>query len=233
MLAINSTNNENFDTKMEIRASKRVDENTFPTLENSTESSHLNWETTSQKRILDTPIFSVNSVHRKNKDGKEANFIELDSPQWINVIPYFVGTDGVPRCVLERQFRHGSNSVTLEFPGGLVEKGESPRDACLRELEEETGIRAHSLKLIGSVCPNSAFMNNTANFFLAQDLELVESTNERKLDENEEIDLVTMPISDVLERLGTADMDNGIMLMAGFYFLREAKKSNMKEVFAK
>lgn len=233
MMAINSTNNENFDTKMEIMASKRVDENTFPTLENSTESSHLNWETTSQKRILDTPIFSVNSVHRKNKDGKEANFIELDSPQWINVIPYFVGADGVPRCVLERQFRHGSNSVTLEFPGGLVEKGESPRDACLRELEEETGIRAHSLKLIGSVCPNSAFMNNTANFFLAQDLELVESTNERKLDENEEIDLVIMPISDVLERLGTADMDNGIMLMAGFYFLREAKKSNMKEVFAK
>ncbi len=206
---------------------KRIDENSFHSLKTAPDPSHLYWETTSRNRLYDTPIFNINNVHRRSRDGREADFVELDSPQWVNVVPYFVGTDGVPRFVMERQFRHGSDSITLEFPAGLVERGESPRDAGLRELFEETGLISHSFKLIGTVCPNSAFMNNTANFFLAQDLELVAAEDERRLDTNESIDLVTIPVSQVLESLGTGEMDNGIMLMAGFFFMREAKKSGL------
>ena len=206
---------------------KRIDEHTFCSLESAPDPSRLYWETTSRNRLYDTPIFNINNVHRRSRDGREADFVELDSPQWVNVVPYFVGSDGVPRFVMERQFRHGSDSITMEFPAGLVERGESPRDAGLRELLEETGLMAHTFKLIGTVCPNSAFMNNSANFFLAQDLELVASEDERRLDANESIDLVSIPVSQVLESLGTGEMDNGIMLMAGFFFLREARKSGL------
>ena len=205
----------------------RVTEFSFHTLDNAPQASRLIWETTSRNRVYDTPIFSVNNVHRKSQDGREGDFVELQSPQWVNIVPYFVGKDGVPRFIMERQFRHGSDSVTLEFPAGLVEKGESPREAGLRELEEETGIVAHSFKFIGSVCPNSAFMNNSANFFLA-DLELVCKEDERKLDANESIDIISIPVAEVLEKLGTGEMDNGIMVMSGFFFLREAKKRGMK-----
>lgn len=206
---------------------KRIDENTFNSSEAASDPARLYWETTSRNRLYDTPIFNINSVHRRSRDGREADFIELDSPQWVNVVPYFIGTDGVPRFVMEQQFRHGSDSITLEFPAGLVERGESPRDAGLRELFEETGLVAHTFKLIGTVCPNSAFMNNTANFFLAQDLELVAAEDERRLDANESIDLVSIPVPYVLDHLGTGEMDNGIMLMAGFFFLREARKSGL------
>lgn len=207
---------------------KRVDEFSFHTLENAPDPSRLIWETTSRNRVYDTPIFSINNVHRKSQDGREGTFVEIDSPQWVNIVPYFMGKDGVPRFIMERQFRHGSETVTLEFPAGLVEKGESPRDAGLRELEEETGLVAHSFKYIGSVCPNSAFMNNSANFFLAEDMELVCSEEERKLDANEAIDIVTIPVAEVLEKLGTGEMDNGIMVMSGFFFLREAQKRGLK-----
>ena len=120
---------------------KRIDENTFNSLEAASDPARLYWETISRNRLYDTPIFNINSVHRRSRDGREADFIELDSPQWVNVVPYFIGTDGVPRFVMEQQFRHGSDSITLEFPAGLVERGESPRDAGLRELFEETGFR--------------------------------------------------------------------------------------------
>lgn len=206
---------------------KRIDEFSFHTLENAPDAGRLIWETTSRNRVYETPIFGVNRVHRKSQDGREGDFVEIDSPQWVNVVPYFVGSDGVPRFIMERQFRHGSDSVTLEFPAGLVEKGESPRDAGLRELEEETGLVAHSFKFIGSVCPNSAFMNNEANFFLAEDLELVHSEETRKLDANESIDIISIPVAEVLDKLGTDEMDNGIMLMSGFFFLREAKKRGL------
>ncbi len=206
---------------------KRVDEFSFHTLENAPEASRLLWETTSRNRVYDTPIFGVNQVHRRSQDGREGNFVEIDSPQWVNVVPYFVGKDGVPRFIMERQFRHGSETVTLEFPAGLVEKGESPRTAGLRELEEETGLIAHSFKQIGTVCPNSAFMNNTANFFLAEDLELVCAEEERKLDANEAIDIISVPVAEILKKLGTGELDNGIMVMAGFFFLREAQKRGL------
>ena len=206
---------------------KRIDERSFHTLENAPDAGRLNWETTSRTRVYDTPIFSINSIHRKSQDGREGDFVEIDSPQWVNVVPYFVGKDGVPRFIMERQFRHGSDSITLEFPAGLVEKGESPRKAGLRELEEETGLVAHSFKHIGTVCPNSAFMNNNANFFLAEDLELVHAEEDRKLDANESIDIVSVPVAQVLEQLGTGEMDNGIMVMSGFFFLREAKKRGL------
>lgn len=206
---------------------KRIDEFSFHTLANTPDGSRLNWETTSRNRVYDTPIFSINSVHRRSLDGREGDFVEIDSPQWVNVVPYFVGSDGIPRFIMERQFRHGSDSITLEFPAGLVEKGESPREAGLRELEEETGLVAHSFKQIGTVCPNSAFMNNSANFFLAEDLELVYAEEDRKLDKNEAIDIISIPVSEVLEKLGTGEMDNGIMVMSGFFFLREAKKRGL------
>ena len=46
--------------------------------------------------------------------------------------------------VLVKQYRHGAGRVTLEIPGGLVDKGEDPLRCALRECLEETGYRARN-----------------------------------------------------------------------------------------
>ena len=40
-----------------------------------------------RKRLLSTPIFSVDSVERVSPEGKKGNFIVMENPDWVSVIP--------------------------------------------------------------------------------------------------------------------------------------------------
>ncbi len=193
-------------------------EKTFRETDNT---SHLVWKSAGERLLVKTPIFDVCMRHDASTDGREGDFVFIDSPQWACVVPFFTGTDGKPRFVMVKQYRHGNCMVTYEFPGGIVDDGEKPYDAAMRELKEETGLSAGSLKLIGEVSPNAAIMNNRQYFFLAEDMK---DSKSRNLDENEQIDVVTVPVDEVLSNLGTGSYDNGIMLIAAYYFLRDKGK---------
>ena len=192
-------------------------EKTFPMYHENMDNSKLLWVEKSRRKLLETPIFDVNGIERESTDGRTGSFVEIATPRWINVIPVFTGTDGKRYFVMERQFRHGSQSVTLEFPAGLVEEGEDPREAALRELLEETGIKAGKLTQTGFLNPNSAFMATGGYFYVAEDLEY---TGERHFDPNEEIETVTISEAEVFKKMGKGDSDNGIMLVAAFLYLK-------------
>ena len=178
----------------------------------------LMWRTLSKEKLLDCHIFDVLTAERTAPDGRKGTFVEISSPDWIVAIPWFI-KDGVPHFIMEEQFRHGSESVTREFPAGLVEKGEAALAAAQRELMEETGIRGTFTEL-GNVCPNNAFMSNRQSFFLVSDLEKVSG---QSLDPNETIDVIEVPVEDVIRDMGTGLYDNGIMMMAIGFFLRYAE----------
>lgn len=182
--------------------------------------SHLIWKDISPFTVTyHGPIFDVATVRRQSTDGRKGTFVNVLSPEWITVIPWYRASDGKAMFIMEQQFRHGSATVTREFPAGLVEKGEDPQDAALRELMEETGCKATAIKRIGNVNPNSAFMSNRANFFLAEKLEPVAGQN---LDKNEQLDVLSVPVGEVLSDIGTGMYDNGIMMIAMGFFLKEA-----------
>ena len=86
----------------------------------------LSWRRRSSEIVADCRVFRVRrdlsvSPHR----GSEHDFYVLESSDWINVIP--LTADG--EVVMIEQYRHGSEEVTLEIPGGMVDAGESPPDA--------------------------------------------------------------------------------------------------------
>ena len=182
---------------------------------------HLLWKSGDRQRVFKGPIFDVCTVVRTSTDGRSSTFIEVDCPHWVTVLPWYRREDGKPMFVMVDQFRHGSSTVTREFPAGVVEKGEEPMVAALRELMEETGLEAQKTLLLGNVNPNSAFMNNRSNFYLVEGVRLVASQN---LDANEQLDVFSVPVEEVIASMGTGIYDNGIMMMALGFFLREAQK---------
>lgn len=178
----------------------------------------LIWKTTSKKKVMDCHIFNVLTAERTANDGRKGIFVEIESPDWIVAIPWFM-KDGVPYFIMEEQFRHGSESITREFPAGLVEKGEEAITAARRELMEETGMTG-SFTELGNVCPNNAFMSNRQSFFLVTDIKKIAG---QSLDPNETIDVIEVPVEDVIRDMGTGLYDNGIMMMAIGFFLRYAE----------
>jgi ADP-ribose pyrophosphatase len=72
------------------------------------------------------------------------------------------------RIIMLRQWRQGPQRFALSFPGGHLEPGEDPAAAAVRELREETGYRAASVRPLGRFAMHSNFGIGWGNFFLAE-----------------------------------------------------------------
>lgn len=133
--------------------------------------------------LLHTPIFDV----VKGQDINGLRPIKIDAPDWISIMVIREG-----KLLVEKQFRYGANDYVEEFPCGMVEKGEDPLDAAVRELEEETGIKLldkTEVVKLGQTNPNPAFMTNKMHyFFINLDYAKYEHVDQ-KLDEHEQIEI--------------------------------------------
>lgn len=103
------------------------------------------------------------------RDGTEHPRAIIDADDWANV----VALTPDDKVVMVRQFRFGSQSDSLELPGGVVGAHETPVQAAARELEEETGYRPGSIEPIGWLWSNPAHFTNRVHTFLARGCERV------------------------------------------------------------
>ncbi|MGB0409221.1 MAG: NUDIX hydrolase [Opitutales bacterium] len=144
--------------------------------------------------------------YRHPKTGKEGDFYYIDSRDWAVVVARTV--DG--EIVLVRQFRWGSDALSWELPGGIVDEGEDPVEAGLRELKEETGYVAASGRLIGCCRPNPAILNNYCKIIFAEGCRLSEEGAD--WDEHEEIEVCSVPEADVMEWARDGKIEHALAL---------------------
>src|SRR4029078_4282280 len=117
------------------------------------------WKKIGSKLIGDFRIFKLHS-HLKisPRTGKEHDFFVLDSVNWVNVIA--VTPD--QQLVMVEQYRHGSNTVELEIPGGMMDATDvRPGLEGEAELRREARYEGEQPEIIGSIYPNPAIMSNT------------------------------------------------------------------------
>ncbi|MEI6386704.1 MAG: NUDIX hydrolase [Spirochaetota bacterium] len=161
---------------------------------------------------FDAGIFNVRRIECSSDSGKQAVFTSIASRDWAIVVP-IVEIEGRWNCVMVRQYRHGADAFFLEFPGGIVEEGEDPARGVARELEEETGWRAGRIIHAGSISANPAFLENVFHIFVARDLDFHGRTD---FDENEEIETVLVPLSELRQRMGKGELANAMMVSGLF-----------------
>lgn len=123
------------------------------------------WSLIESGQPVDYRIFQIRRDRYWLKPANaERDFVVLDTPDWVNVVPRTVEGN----VVLIRQFRHGVRETVIEIPGGMIDQGEEPAAAALRELGEETGYTAERIRPLAAVWANPAIMNNRCHLFLAE-----------------------------------------------------------------
>jgi ADP-ribose pyrophosphatase len=176
------------------------------------------WKTTSKKVLAENPFLALEE-HRREEEGtrRQGYFFIIDAPDWVNIIAMTDEND----VVLIEQFRHGSEGIELEIPSGIIEDGEKPADAALRELLEETGYEKSSrseFKKIGEALPNPAFMRNTCYTYLLTHARL---TGKIDPDEFENIRVRLVPRNEIERLITTGEIQHSIIITA-LYWLKLA-----------
>jgi len=113
------------------------------------------------------------------------------------------------------QWRHASKEVSIEFPGGVIDKNEDPETAGMRELVEETGFKTDKLIHLNSMSPNPALFSNQIHFYTTQTLI---NTNKQHLDADEYINIKKIPIEEVFSSMGKGAYSHGLMCAALFSY---------------
>jgi ADP-ribose pyrophosphatase len=131
----------------------------------------------------------------------------VDAPDWVNIVA--ITTEGA--YVLIRQFRFGTEQMTLEIAGGMIDPGEVPLAAAERELREETGYAAKRWSAIGRFAPNPAFQRNYLHTFLAEGCE---PAGDLAQDPGEDIEVVVSSESEVRAWLASGEIDHALVVIA-------------------
>ena len=116
-----------------------------------------------------------------------------------------------------KQFRYGIMKDTLEIPAGLIDEGETPEVAAVRELEEETGLGAKKLTLFNTLYPVPAYCNEQSYFFIASEL----YSSKRQADPDETIEMMWIDEKQVYQMLQDTNppFDMKTIVALQYYFL--------------
>lgn len=146
------------------------------------------------------------------RTGNSHDVFVIDCVDWVNVVA-ITADDSL---VMIEQYRHGSNTVELEIPGGLIDpQDSSPIAAGVRELKEETGYEGTHPQLIGKIFPNPAIMSNTCYTILVKNCQ---PGHVLQLDPGEDLMTKLVPVSEIPDLVRAGKIQHSLVTVALYHF---------------
>jgi 8-oxo-dGTP pyrophosphatase MutT (NUDIX family) len=119
------------------------------------------WKLLKTEYLVDAPWLKVAKETCELPNGKVIDdFYTLWQPDWVLIL----ARTAEGKWVMTEQYRHGTGKIALEFPAGIIDKGETPEQAALRELQEECGYRIDSSTTPIAPCAPGSAQNDTVRF---------------------------------------------------------------------
>jgi ADP-ribose diphosphatase len=171
------------------------------------------WKKVRSAPVGDFRIFKIRTDTSINpRTGREHDFFVLDSVNWVNVIA--VTPDR--QLVMVEQYRHGSNTVELEIPGGMMDPHETdPVATAVRELREETGYAGDNARLLGRVHSNPAILSNVTYTVLIENCRPQHGVD---FDHGEDLETRLVPVAEIPKLVADEKIGHSLVIVALFHF---------------
>ena len=159
-----------------------------------------------EERTASEEIFKGRVVHLyrdtvRLPNGKLTTREVMRHPGAVCIVP--LTSEG--EVVMVRQYRYPFGTVLLEAPAGKLDPGEAPEDCARRELREETGAVAETLRYMGDFYPSVAVLDENIRLYLATGLTFLEA----QPDEDEFLAVERIPLKTLVERVLSGEIKDG------------------------
>ena len=167
----------------------------------------MNWKTLDSKVVYDNPWITLREDRVINPGGGENDYSHIHFKKTaIGIVP--LDADGNTWIVGQDRYTLGEYS--WEVPMGASEEGEEPLETAHRELKEETGLTAGSMKQLMKLHTSNSITDEVGYVFVAEQLKV----GETNFDEMEVLDVRKLPLEDVVAMIGRGEMTDAISVAA-------------------
>jgi ADP-ribose pyrophosphatase len=150
--------------------------------------------------------FTIRRDYLKTPDGRETRFEIVEHGGSVIIIP----VDDEGNLLFVRQYRHAAGMDLLELPAGTRDGDEPFEECAAREIREETGMEAGTLKHVGSFYLAPGYSTEYMGVFLATDLK----HNPLEADDDEFLSVEKLPIKEALALAERGEMPDAKSLAA-------------------
>ena len=165
-------------------------------------------------RVYNGRILNLDLDRVRFPDGSVGELEMIRHPGASAVLPFAsdpLGDD--PQLLLIRQYRYAAEAFLYEIPAGRLDPDESPLECAKRELREETGCTAARVEPLITIYTTPGFTDEKIHLFMASGLTMGESHREA----DEFIEVVTRPLSEVLQLIERGEIVDGKTMIAILY----------------
>lgn len=181
------------------------------------------WTVLQRRLLLDrSPWLRVFEHDIRLPDGKIVEgYLRLEVPSYVIIVPL----DAKRRLGLVRSYKHGVGAVDMQPPAGIIEAGEDPQQAAIRELREEMGCEAAAWHALGNYVISGNYGAGRAHLFLATGCQEIALPQSGDLEEQELVWLSLEEVRQALKKPHFQQIDAVATLALALHHLQASERT--------